>query len=696
MRPALITLLAFSVCISSSFSGFAQDEEKKPPAKEETGAESEKQPVDEDGKPIENPFPRRSPAPSLEGGAAWLNTSGEITLKDLRGKVVLLDFWTYCCINCIHVLPDLKYLEKKYDKELVVIGVHSAKFDNEKDTEAIRRAIVRYEIEHPVINDSEMLVWRKFGARSWPTLVLLDPEGNYCGFISGEGNREILDEIVGRVVRYHKAKGTLDETPVNFALERDRMKAGQFKFPGKIHADEENNHLFISDSNHNRIVISTLDGQLIDVIGSGRIGNKDGSYAEAQFDHPQGMTLVGETLYVADTENHLIRTVDLKSKTVKTLAGTGEQDRRRTPGGKLLTTPLNSPWDLEVEGGTLYIAMAGPHQLWSHELGSNEIQAYAGSGREDILDGPLKFSALAQPSGISSDGEFLYVADSEGSSIRAVPVDPDGKVETIVGTHDLPNGRCLFEFGDTDGKGADARLQHPLGVIHHKGKIYVADAYNHKIKVIDVEAREVKSWIGDGISGTRLNPARLHEPAGLAIAGGKLFIADTNNHRILTTPLDGDGTTLTEFKVQGLEAPATTQPVPDSTDDGKGGVAADIQQVAPGDTLKIQVKLRYPNDFKLNPEAPVRVRLRANEQTLLSAETLTKSFKATVEGDVATVEVPLAAKSGNSTYALSVAYSYCRGGTSGLCKLHTARWKLPVELVAGGAKSISLETDVPK
>ncbi len=443
MRLSLLVVFAFALLIGNSlFMVSGQDEAPKPKdssekagsdsAEKEDGKDEAKKdeavPKDEDGKPIENPFPQRIPAPSLDGGEAWLNTSGEITMKDLRGKVVLLDFWTYCCINCIHVLPDLKYLEKKYDKELVVIGVHSAKFENEKDTEAIRRAIVRYEIEHPVINDSDMLVWRKFGARSWPTVVLLDPEGNYCGFLSGEGNREILDEIIGKVVKYHKAKGTLDETPVNFALERDRVKSGPLKFPGKIHADEAGNRLFISDSNHNRIVVTSLDGKLLDVIGSGRIGAKDGSYAEAEFDHPQGMTLVGETLYVADTENHLLRTVDLKAKTVKTLAGTGEQDRRRTPGGELLTTPLNSPWDLEVVGETLYIAMAGPHQLWSHELGSTRLQTYAGSGREDIRDGSLEGSALAQPSGISSDGMGLYVSDISGSAIRSVPIYPNAAV----------------------------------------------------------------------------------------------------------------------------------------------------------------------------------------------------------------------------------------------------------------------------
>jgi DNA-binding beta-propeller fold protein YncE len=720
MRFFLVPAFALAVLLGNSASfAFAQDEPAKPDAKpsekaadekpkdekggdkpaEKTPAEktpAEKTPVDENGDPIENPFPQRIPAPSLDGGAAWLNTSGEITMKDLRGKVVLLDFWTYCCINCIHVLPDLKYLEKKYDKELVVIGVHSAKFDNEKDTEAIRRAVVRYEIEHPVINDSEMLVWRKFGIRSWPSIVLLDPEGNYCGTASGEGNRELLDEVIGKLIKFHKAKGTLDETPVNFALERDRVKSGPLKFPGKIHADEAGKRLFISDSNHNRIVVTSLDGKLLDVIGSGRIGAKDGSYADVEFDHPQGMTLVGDILYVADTENHLLRAVDLKAKTVKTLAGTGQQDRRRTQGGPLLTTPLNSPWDLEVVGETLFIAMAGPHQIWSHEIGSDRIQNYAGSGREDIRDGTLDSGALAQPSGISSDGEFLYVADSEGSAIRAVPVDPDAKMTTVVGTHDLPNGRSLFEFGDTDGTGDDVRLQHPLGVVYHDGKVYVADAYNHKIKVVDPKTRKTETWIGDGTAGTRLAPARLHEPAGMAVADGKLFIADTNNHRILTVALDADGSKVTEFIVEGLVPPKTTRPSEGPVIVGEGGIVAKVQKVAPGETLKIRVKLRYPDDFKLNPEAPVRVRLAAEEQSLIAADVLAKSRKATVEGDIATVEIPLTAKSGNATFALIVSYSYCRGGKSGLCKLHTARWTVPVEIAEGGAEAISLETDLPK
>ena len=192
--------------------------------------------ADEDA--VENPFPNRHPAPELEGGVEWLNTGGPISVKDLRGKIVLVDFWTFCCINCIHVLPDLHALEKKYPNELVVIGVHSAKFDNEKETGNIRKAILRYEIEHPVVNDAEMVIWRKFGVNSWPSLVVLDPEGQYCGYVSGEGNRELLEKVIDRLIAYHKSKGTLDETPVRFDLERSKVQDTPLRFPGKLLVDE--------------------------------------------------------------------------------------------------------------------------------------------------------------------------------------------------------------------------------------------------------------------------------------------------------------------------------------------------------------------------------------------------------------------------------------------------------------------------
>ncbi len=634
-----------------------------------------------------NPFPNRVKSQSLDGGTAWLNTSGEITLKDLRGKVVLLDFWTYCCINCMHVLPDLKYLEKKYDKELVVIGVHSAKFDNEKESESIRRAIQRYEIEHPVINDSNMLVWRKFGVRAWPSMVLLDPEGYYCGYLSGEGNRELLDAVLGKVIEYHKFKGTLDETPVRFDLERAKLKPTPLRFPGKLLVDEANGRLFVSDSNHNRIVISSLDGKLLETIGTGAIGATDGAYDKVSFDHPQGMALVGDTLYVADTENHMIRAVDLKKKQVKSLAGTGEQARFRSGGGSLRETALNSPWALMHVDGNLFVAMAGPHQIWNHKLGSKTIQVFAGSGREDIQDGPLLESAFAQPSGIATDGKFLYIADSEGSSIRKVSVDPKGEVTTVVGSSNLPNGRCLFEFGDRDGVGGDARLQHPLGVALKGDTLYVADAFNHKIKRINLKTREATTWLGDGKPGTSLSPPQFSEPEGLAIGGDTLYVADTNNHRVCAVALKTGK--VREFVIDGLKPPG-----PIATDAGDLALSTNAVKVAPqaiaaGELLQFEIALGMPDGFKLNKLAPVTFKLKAaGDQELVAAENLNARQRAKAADATATITVPLAKKSGKGTLELSLSYRYCRNGVGGLCKLQTTRWLIPVEVKDGAKQTV--------
>ncbi|MCA8999053.1 MAG: redoxin domain-containing protein, partial [Planctomycetaceae bacterium] len=481
--------------------------------------------ADDQAAPQENPFPGRFPAPSLDGGTEWINTSGPIDLRELRGKIVLLDFWTYCCINCMHVLPDLKYLEQKYGRQLVVIGVHSAKFDNEKQTENIRDAILRYEIEHPVVNDSEMLIWRKFGTRAWPTLALVDPEGRYIGSQSGEGNRELFDQVIGKLVEYHRWKGTLDENPILFSQESEKTTATPLRYPGKVLADAESGRVFIADTSHNRIVVCDMNGQLLDLVGCGNIGTQDGAFEQAEFDHPQGMALVGDLLYVADTENHLLRVVDLPARRVRTLAGTGRQGRTgRDTGGPLLTTSLNSPWSLAHSNGTLFIAMAGPHQIWSHHIGDDHIAVFAGSGREDVINGALTEAAFAQPSELTIDdsGKFLYVADSEGSAVRRLNTSPNGTVTTVAGTSELPAGQSLFAFGDVDGTAQAARFQHPLGVVFAAGRLYVADSYNHKIKVIDEETGLTTTWLGDGVAGTELQPARFSEPGGLAVAAGKL------------------------------------------------------------------------------------------------------------------------------------------------------------------------------
>jgi thiol-disulfide isomerase/thioredoxin len=642
--------------------------------------------------PKANPFPGRFPAPSLEGGVEWLNTSGEISLKELRGKIVILDFWTYCCINCMHVLPDLKYLEHKYPNELVVIGVHYAKFSNEKETENIRRAILRYEIEHPVVNDANGVIAEQYQFRSWPTLVVIDPDGNYVGSQPGEGTRELMDTVIGKLVEFHRGKGTLDETPVKFILERDRAQAGPLKFPGKLLVDQKNDRLYVSDSNHNRIVISTLEGQLVDVIGTGALGAKNGKYTEATFDHPQGMTLVDDTLYIADTENHLIRKVDLDQKVVSTLAGTGEQARTRVPGGVLRETALNSPWAITYLDGALYIAMAGPHQLWSHTLGTSRIGVFAGTGQEDILDGPREDCALAQPSGITTDGKRLYHVDSEGSAVRSVAVDRGGAVTTIAGAHDLPRGRNLFEFGDIDGKGNDARLQHPLGIVYHDKGLFVADTYNHKIKHVEIDSREVTTWLGSGNRGLGLDPVELSEPSDVAIAGGRMLIADTNNHRILSVDLETKRAEA--FVIAGLQPPVESGVIERPEPTAELAKISE-QAIAPAEALKIRLAFRLPEGFKLNKLAPQTCRITASgDQSLISPDNLSVKHEAEIIDDAAVWTIPLAAKSGGGTFELKVAYAYCRDGTGGVCRFDTARWEVPIRLAPDATEqAISLTVE---
>ncbi|HPI38680.1 MAG TPA: thioredoxin-like domain-containing protein [Ignavibacteriaceae bacterium] len=465
-------------------------------------------------------------APEFPPGMDWLNTDKPIKVSELNGKIVILDFWTYCCINCIHVIPDLKRLEAKYPDELVVIGVHSAKFNTEKETDNIRQAILRYDIEHPVLNDKDFRVWTIYGVKAWPTLVLLNPVGDVAGYMSGEGIYKPFDEAIGKLLE--EFKDVIDRTPNEFKLEKENHSGSILNYPGKVLADEVSGRLFITDSNNNRIIITDLDGSIIDIIGSGKSGNKDGSFSEAGFFKPQGTTLKDDILFIADTENHLIRKADLINRTVKTIAGTGLQEYVKIPGIDPLKTGLNSPWDIVISGTQLFIAMAGPHQLWSMDLDSNKLSIHAGSGYENIIDGELLSAALAQPSGITTDGNKLYFADSEVSAIRAADINRNGKVTTII-------GHGLFDFGDIDGDENTARFQHPLGIVHVGGLLYVADTYNNKIKVVDPRTRKSRTLAGSGKEGNTdgsFESSTFDEPCGISYANEKLYVADTNNGAI--------------------------------------------------------------------------------------------------------------------------------------------------------------------
>ena len=426
----------------------------------------------------------------------------------------------------MHMFPQLRKIEQKYGDSIVIVGVHSPKFPAERETSNLREAVLRYRIEHPVVNDRDFEVWHRFGGRAWPTLMFVDPEGRVIGKHEGELPFEQFDPLVHGMLEEFEERGLLDHGPSRIDLTELVEPEGVLRFPGKVLAKD--GLIYVADTNHHRILAVTPDGNLVREIGSGLPGWLDGGSAESQFQQPQGMALTGSTLYVADTENHAVRTVDLASGAVRTLAGTGEQGLQPLRGpGPARATALSSPWDLALDGPKLYIAMAGTHQIWALDLDRESVGPLAGTGREGLLDGPVLEAWFAQPSGLTFFGGKLYVADSEVSAIREIDL-PAGRVRTVV-------GEDLFVFGDQDGEGEVVRLQHPLGITAGNGALYLADSYNNKIKRLDLGARQVTTWLGPGASGgsEAAGPeASFREPGGLCATESGLFIADTNNHRI--------------------------------------------------------------------------------------------------------------------------------------------------------------------
>ncbi|WP_299761125.1 thioredoxin-like domain-containing protein [uncultured Pontibacter sp.] len=454
-------------------------------------------------------------APDINTEHGWLNTDRNWSIKDFRGKIVLLDFWTFGCINCQHIVPDLKRLEEEYADILVVIGIHSAKFDAEKQNKTIRQAIRKFGVEHPVVNDADYKIWNQYGVRAWPTTVLIDPNGKVIGQHAGESVYDTVRPYIQKLKEEHKE--VLNHEPIGFHVEHERRQSAGLYFPSKLVHDAEGN-IYLSDSGHNRILKLNQQGQVLEVIGSGQQGFKNGNYTEATFYEPHGMALHENILYVADAKNNAIRKIDLQAKQVSTAAGTGEL------GYYFLQDKLeehvnpNSPWDLLIYKNSMFIASAGNHQLLRMDLATEQVYRFAGSGREALTDGPLREAAFNQPSGLAISGPVLYIADAEASAIRTV--------NTETGMVLTPLGRGLFDFGDVDGDSDDALLQHCVGLEVIDSKVYIADTYNGKIKVLDMQRRRVHT-LTDG----------LQEPNDIIFLNGQLWVTSTNSHQLFTVDI---------------------------------------------------------------------------------------------------------------------------------------------------------------
>jgi thiol-disulfide isomerase/thioredoxin/sugar lactone lactonase YvrE len=581
----------------------------------------------------------------------WLNVSRPLTAEDLKGRIILVDFWTFCCINCIHIMPDLKYLEQKFGDKLTVIGVHSAKFLNEKDSDNIRNAVLRYNLHHPVVNDKDFKIWKKMGVRAWPTLILINPQGMIASAYSGEGHRDDLDRDIAKLI--DKNKGTMNETPLPIKLEAEKETPTYLKFPGKLAYAEDKNLLFVADSGHNRIVAMNPKGEAQYTIG-GIEGSQDGSFKQAQFRSPQGMAYREGMLYVADTGNHSIRAIDLEKKKVTTIAGNGKQGfPRQLKNDDAQDVSLSSPWDVKFYPDTnhLAIAMAGTHQLWLYDIAKQTVSVLAGNGRESIDDGVYPDNSLSQPSGLAAVGDSLYFVDSETSSLRVIK---DGRVRTLIGTG-------LFDFGFADGGQGKALLQHPIGITADKEAVYIADSYNHAIRKYDIATGQLTTLIGDGKRGV------LNEPNDIIQIGSQFFIADTNGNGLKIW----DGKNLETLEVKEASSVRKQPPlqlpniVKTPAITAKAGV--------------LNVDIHVPKGWKINHDAPSYLALFGKEETPLIVWPREELMKMQVLTPALT----------DGNYTLQGTMYYCEDKPNAPCLLQSVSQEIAVGKM--GATSVKVD-----
>lgn len=453
-------------------------------------------------------------APELIGKGGWLNTGDrQYTLADLRGRIVILDFWTFCCVNCLHVLDELRELEEKHRDTVVIIGVHSPKFVHEAEHQAVVDAVERYGVHHPVLDDPELATWKQYAVRAWPTLVVVDPEGYVVAQHAGEGHAHAIEKLVEELEAEHAAKGTLRRGDGPYVAPEP--VATHLRFPGKALLLPDGGFL-VSDTTRHRLVELDTDGETVRRhFGSGERGLVDGGPDDVRFSEPQGLAVLPDgRIAVADTVNHAIRALDLTTGVTTTLAGTGRQWWQGAPtSGAGHEVDLSSPWDVAWFDGRLWIAMAGVHQLWTYDPGNGTVRVAAGTTNEGLVDGPGAEAWFAQPSGLAATDDRLWVADSETSSLRYV--DREGAVHTAVGTG-------LFDFGHRDGAAAQALLQHPLGVTAlPDGSVAVCDTYNHALRRYDPVSEEVTTLATD-----------LREPSDAVLVDGDLVVVESARHRL--------------------------------------------------------------------------------------------------------------------------------------------------------------------
>lgn len=616
-------------------------------------------------------------APELTGKGGWLNTGDtSYTLADLRGRIVVLDFWTFCCINCLHVLDELRELEEKHRDTLVIIGVHSPKFVHEAEHQAVVDAVERYEVHHPVLDDPELATWKQYAVRAWPTLVVVDPEGYVVAQHAGEGHAHAIEKLVEELEAEHAAKGTLRRGDGPYVPPEP--VATDLRFPGKALVLPSGN-LLVSDSTRHQLVELEPDGEtVVRRVGSGDRGFRDAtaadaSFAAASFAEPQGLALLPDgRVIVADTVNHALRAYDPVSGAVETVAGTGRQWWQGSPtAGLAREVDLSSPWDVAWWADRVWIAMAGVHQLWTYDPATGTVEAVAGTTNEGLVDGPAAEAWFAQPSGLAAAGDRLWIADSETSALRYVERAAEerageagsGESASEAGSEGYGAGFVirtavgsgLFDFGHRDGPGAEALLQHPLGVTAlPDGSVAVADTYNHALRRFDPATGEVTTLATD-----------LREPSDAVLVGDDIVVVESARHRLTRLRLPEEAVRV-ESVAHRTQRTAT--------------------EVAPG-AFELAVVFTAPTGQKLDTRYGPSTRL------LVSATPPELLVSGEGAGTDLSREVVLSDQVAEGVLHVSAMAASCDDDPANeypACHVHQQDWGVPVRLAADGTSRLAL------
>ncbi|MFJ8011818.1 NHL domain-containing thioredoxin family protein [Streptomyces sp. NPDC096339] len=600
--------------------------------------------------PTPAPVPRRRArlrAPELIGKGGWLNTGGkDLTLADLRGKCVIIDFWTFCCINCLHVLDELRELEEKHRDTLVIIGVHSPKFVHEAEHAAVVDAVERYEVHHPVLDDPELATWKQYAVRAWPTLVVIDPEGYIVAQHAGEGHAHAIARLVEELEAEHEAKGTLRRGDGPYVAPEP--VATDLRFPGKALLLPSGNFL-VSDSTRHQLVELAADGESV----VRRIGSGERGFGGDAFSEPQGLALLPDgRVVVADTVNHALRVLDLESGSVETVAGTGRQWWQGSPtSGPALEVDLSSPWDVAWWQGKVWIAMAGVHQLWTWDPAEGTVEVAAGTTNEGLHDGPAAEAWFAQPSGLAAAGDRLWIADSETSALRYV--EPAGEGDGYVVKSAVGTG--LFDFGHRDGDAGQALLQHPLGVTAlPDGSVAVCDTYNHALRRYDPATGQVSTLATD-----------LREPSDAVLVGEDIVVVESARHRLTRLRLPEEAVRV-DAVAHRTQRAAT--------------------EVAPG-TLRLDVVFQAPSGQKLDTRYGPSTRLLVSSTP---PELLTSGEGA---GTDLFRELALNPDVTEGVLHVSAMAASCDDDPDNeypACHVHQQDWGVPVRVTAEGAARLPL------